>query len=732
MSFQQELPSDLDYPKHLTASILGKINTANKKKIMVVDDTKENLKLVSDFLREFGFEVRVAKSGLQALKILKKTEIDLILLDVMMPEIDGFETCRRLKKNQQFKSIPVIFMTAVSEASNLNWKVKGLTLGAVDYISKPIQLEEVLARIKTHLHLQDLTQQIQRQKDLLESVFNESTDAIFLVDSETDLISDCNQRAVELFEATSKDELVNIERRMLQKHSFASEEPSSVHQEIEIKGFWSRELEFVTKKGNLFWGNLAAKQINMAGQNINLVRLTDITERKLAEEKLRKSQASLAVAQRVANVGNWEFDVLTQEIICSQEMCRICGINPSDSRTSLAECLRRIYADDRDNWHNTVRQALRDGKPYQFDFRIILPNGVVRYVEARGEGVVNEDGQVIKLFGTILDVTERKQAELREQEKSQQLELALNELKHTQARLIQTEKMSSLGRMVAGIAHEINNPVSFIQGNIAPAYEYFQDLLRLVELYQQTYPHPTAKIKDLLQEIEFDFLAKDWSKLMKSMQVGAERIRQIVLSLRNFSRLDEKELKAVDIHQGIDNTLLILQHRLKAVGTRQEIQVIKNYGQIPKVTCYASQLNQVFMNLLSNGIDALAAKPEQRVITISTEVRKGSATKEQSLVPLQDQNHGDISPSQPISLFIRIADNGTGMSQEVQQKIFDPFFTTKPVGNGTGLGLCISHQIVVEKHNGQLSCISVPGQGTEMIVEIPLASPLSLFSRNYS
>jgi signal transduction histidine kinase len=241
--------------------------------------------------------------------------------------------------------------------------------------------------------------------------------------------------------------------------------------------------------------------------------------------------------------------------------------------------------------------------------------------------------------------------------------------------------------------------------------------LSLIELYQQTYPQPTPEIQRLDSEIEVDFLVEDWQKLIGSIQVGAERIREIVLSLRNFSRLDEKELKAVDIHEGIDNTLLILQHRLKADGANPEIKVIKDYGQLPLVTCYASQLNQVFMNLLANAVDALETQASPRVITVRTEIKNGNwSFRKEGAVEQFSNSQFPI----PQFVVVRIADNGSGMTEAVKEKIFDPFFTTKPVGSGTGLGLAISYQIVVEKHKGKLDCISAPGKGTEFIVEIPV------------
>ncbi|MFB2937696.1 GAF domain-containing protein [Aerosakkonemataceae cyanobacterium BLCC-F154] len=308
------------------------------------------------------------------------------------------------------------------------------------------------------------------------------------------------------------------------------------------------------------------------------------------------------------------------------------------------------------------------------------------------------------------------------QSQAQQLSHALQNLKQTEAQLVHTEKMSSLGQMVAGIAHEINNPVNFIYGNLDHANGYIADLLGLLHLYQQYYPTPAPEIIEEAEKIDLEFLKEDLPKLLASMQVGTERIRQIVLSLRNFSRLDEAEKKPVNIHEGIDNTLLILHSRLKGGQGKPEIQIIKEYGNLPAIECYAGQLNQVFMNIISNAIDALENVAEPRKITIRTSVVKNRS--ESYLLAGENQlQSNDYLPEFNDNLHIvvvSISDNGLGMSEEVRKRLFDPFFTTKPVGKGTGLGLSISYQIVAEKHGGQLRCNSAPGKGAEFVLEIPV------------
>ncbi|NJO78724.1 MAG: hypothetical protein HC827_09450 [Cyanobacteria bacterium RM1_2_2] len=311
-----------------------------------------------------------------------------------------------------------------------------------------------------------------------------------------------------------------------------------------------------------------------------------------------------------------------------------------------------------------------------------------------------------------LDITAREQAEAELKQAKEEAEIALYTLQQTQAQLIQAEKMSGLGQLVAGVAHEINNPVNFIYGNLSHTAEYTQNLLDLVQLYQQTYQASDQYIEKKVEEIDLDFLIEDLPKMLNSMKVGADRIRQIVLSLRNFSRLDEAEMKPVDIHEGIDSTLMILQSRLKARPERPAIEIIKEYGDLPLVECYPGQLNQVFMNILANAIDALSEFTRNSSESISNST--GCITIQTKLATHESET------SDSKNVVIQIQDNGPGMTQQVIQQLFNPFFTTKPTGQGTGLGLSISYQIIVDKHGGSLQCFSQPGQGAKFSIEIPV------------
>ncbi|TYQ31890.1 response regulator [Pseudanabaena sp. UWO310] len=413
--------------------------------ILIVDDTPTNLDVISEALSDVGYDVAIATSGERALHQVERNLPDLILLDVMMPEIDGFETCRRLKSNPKTTNIPIIFMTALSDMSN---KIKGFELGAVDYITKPFQEQEVLARVRTHLQLSLLTQ-------------------------------------------------------------------------------------------------------------------------KLEDQVMQKTAA----------------------------------------------------------------------------------------------------------------------------------------LQASQLQIIQSEKLSALGNLVAGVAHEINNPIGFLGGNIQPALGYIKDLFGLLDLYQKKYPDPDPDIQEEIDNIDLAYIREDLPKLVGSMREGIKRIKDISNSLRTFSRADSDAKQTFNIHEGLDSTILILRHRLKANEQRPEIEVVTEYGQIPPIKCFPGQLNQVFMNILANAIDAL-----------------DEASQKRSYAELQaNPNRITIQTSGSEKYVkIKITDNGKGMSAEVKNKIFDHLFTTKAVGKGTGLGLAIAKQIVVEKHEGSIEVSSIIGQGSEFLILLPL------------
>ena len=484
---------------------------------------------------------------------------------------------------------------------------------------------------------------------------------------------------------------------------------------------WLWEGRLILPSGKMRWFQVISSPEAKENGDILWDGITiDVTDRKQAESALQESQQFIQKITDATPGILYLYDLEEQRnIYANSSVGTLLGYSLDEIQEMGATFLPQLILPEdmaKIVEHHASFAEIQDGEIVEIEYRMQAANDRSLWLQSRDTIFSrNANGRPKVIIGFAQDITTRKQSEeamrqsdARERERSQQLEQALMELRSTQTQLVQTEKMSSLGQLVAGIAHEVNNPVNFIHANIDYLKQYTQQLLELVTLYEQEHPEPNSKIQDLIEEIDLDFMAGDLIKIVGSMQVGTERIRQIVLSLRNFSRLDEATMKPVDIHAGIDSTLLILQHRMKASDKWPTIQIAKDFGKLPLVECYASQLNQVFMNIIANGIDAI----EERYQKLS--------------VAEAEANPGRISICTMMTtqktVIVEISDNGTGIPENVRNRIFNPFFTTKEVGKGTGLGMSISHSIVVEKHKGKIECISSIGCGTTFQIEIAIGT----------
>ncbi|MGB3651854.1 MAG: GAF domain-containing protein [Rivularia sp. (in: cyanobacteria)] len=424
-------------------------------------------------------------------------------------------------------------------------------------------------------------------------------------------------------------------------------------------------------------------------------------KRKQIEEALQQKEEQYRSIFETVNDGLSIFDLETGKLVAvNPTACQMYGYSCEEFRTLEASDF--VHANYLYLFKEFI-ETVKAGKEFYCQAVCLHKNGTPFDVEVKATAYIY-NGKSHALTITR-DISDRKRAETRLKQRTQELEQTLAKLQSTQSQLIQTEKISQLGQLVAGVAHEVNNPVGFISGNLSHAEGYIQDLINLLNLYQQEFPNPGNVIQEEIAAIDLEYLLEDLPAMISSMKLGADRIKDIMLSLRNYSRTTSDEKKAVNLHEGIDTTLMILSHRFKAKPERPAIQVVKKYGDLPLVKCYSGQINQVFMNLFSNAIDALEESNEGKsyeeinrnpnIITVTTAVD----------VPWVN---------------IIIADNGTGIPTQVKQKLFDAFFTTKVEGKGTGLGLSISYQIITEKHGGTLECISSPGNGAKFVIRIPL------------
>ncbi|MFM9265729.1 PAS domain-containing protein [Tychonema sp. BBK16] len=488
---------------------------------------------------------------------------------------------------------------------------------------------------------------------------------------------------------------------------------------------WSGDIQLKAKNGEIIETQLRADCIKDSNnQPIGMmVIIADLTELKRTESALKLSQERLQLALFGSSLGLWDWNIATGETYFDSQWKAMLGYEENEIENTVKSWGNLLHPEDK----LTVMAVLKlhiegNTSVYEVEFRMLNKSGNWQWIMALGKVVeYDEWGEPLRMNGTHQDISDRKQTELalqeseaRERSKALELEVAINKLRMTQSQLVQNEKMVSLGQLVAGVAHEINNPISFIHGNLAPARNYTLNLLALIKIYQYHYPIPPAGVLDKIEEIDLDYVAEDLPKLFNSMRVGTDRIVEIVKSLRNFSRLDESAGKSVNIHEGIDSTLMILQNRLKSHSSRPGIQVIKDYQQLPNVECFPGQLNQVFMNILINAIDALEERDTQREIE--------ECDRHPSTITIRTY------PAAGGFVAVSIADNGRGIQESVTFRMFDPFFTTKPVGKGTGLGLSISHSIIVDRHRGKLSCISTVGKGSEFLVEIPVHQNLTHMS----
>lgn len=432
----------------------------------------------------------------------------------------------------------------------------------------------------------------------------------------------------------------------------------------------------------------------------------DISDRLMTEQQLRQSEGRFRDVSEAAGEYIWEIDSQGIYTFVTERSKDVKGYTPDELIGHTP--FEFMPEEDIPNIKAIVENAHKHRQNFTLEHRDILPSGEIVWEQVNGVPLFDKTGDITGFRGAGMSITDRKRAELKLRQKTRDLEKTLHDLQQTQMQLVQSEKLSSLGQLVAGIAHEINNPVSFVYGNSLHASDYVNDVLEVIRAYRDAYPEPVESVAELIDTVELDFLLEDLPQLIRSMQVGANRIQEIVKSLRNFSRSDESEYKTVDIHQGIDSTLMILQNRIKPKADRPQIEIEKQYSDVPMVECYPGPINQVFMNVLANAIDAL----EDYRKVLSEEVkreRRDRITIATQLIPDRQ------------TVEIRIRDNGPGIPDDIRQQIFNPFFTTKPVGKGTGLGMSISYQIIVEKHGGTIACTSFPEGGTEFAIELPIS-----------
>ncbi|MEG4347434.1 PAS domain S-box protein [Microcoleus sp. A003_D6] len=560
------------------------------------------------------------------------------------------------------------------------------------------------------------SKQLETRPQLTQIALDNAADTMFFTSSDGHICY-ANKAACHVF-GYSESELLNLTVSDIDSQLSASDWIEHWEQ-LKQQSNLTFETTYKTKDGATFPVEVKVNYLEYGGCEYRCAIARDISARQAAEVALLEAKEQLqAVLDAVPGLVSWVSSDL-----------RYLGVNRH--LANAYQMPAELFAGQKVGFLETSPKF----NDLVYDFFAIPEKKTSQEVTAsiRGENktyliVAQKYQKSTAAVFVGLDITESKQSlvalqesEERLRQQAAKLEQTLLVLQQTQTQLIQTEKMSSLGQLVAGIAHEINNPVSFISGNVSHATGYIEELLRAIDVYQKHYPHPVPEIQELMEELDLEFIKKDLPKLLNSMKVGSERIRDVVRSLRLFSRTDEAEMKTADIHEGLDSTVLILQNRLQAKGGRPGINLIKEYGNLPRVRCYAGQLNQVFMHLLTNAIDALeeGGRNPEKYGTIQNQSFLSSGGSGAETFHPEIRIRTEVVGESEVA--IAISDNGPGMTEEVLGCIFEPLFTTKPPATSTGLGLAIS-QHLVEKHGGELHCVSRPGQGTELIIKIAIGN----------
>lgn len=562
---------------------------------------------------------------------------------------------------------------------------------------------------------QEKIQELQRSLDQLQQselrfkqLFNQSADPILLLGSQGFL--DCNQSALALFGYSYKEQLCATHPSQISPEVQADGQSSfdKANAMIAIaQATGSHQFEWLHQKfnGEKFWAEVTLTLIPYDGEQILHSVVRDISTRKQTLIELEKFQTKLKFLMQSTPMGVVELNPEFAIVDWNSAAEKIFGYS---AKEILHQPISIIVPEHYRHKVTDILQSLVDRGVSSYSIEEnVTKDGRLIISEWIDTPLLDEQGNTIGIYSMVHDITDRKRNELAIKQKSQELEQALQTLQQAQLQIIQSEKMSALGNLVAGVAHEINNPLGFIDGNLSQSNLAIKDILDCLQLYQKYFPVPGAEITAKIEEVELEYLVEDIPKMLESMQMGCDRIKAISASLRVFSRADQEVKVPADLHAGIDSTLMILQHRLKAGHNRPAIKIIRKYAEIPPVTCFLGQLNQVFMNIFANAIDVF-----------DTAVAH-STFKELEINPQQIIITTELMLAQKL-VIIKIKDNGQGMSEEVRTRIFDHLFTTKDVGVGTGLGLAIAWQIIVDKHQGTLDVISAPGQGAEFVITLPV------------